>query len=116
VNAQLTGQLGERLTAEYLRQKGYRLIASQYRCRHGEIDLIAMDGKTLCFIEVKTRTNVSVGMPREYVTRSKQEKLRAAAGLYLAEKGLDCTVRFDVAEVYLATNRKARIEYIENAF
>lgn len=116
MNTYQIGQLGEQLAAEYLRQKGYQLLGSRYRCRYGEIDLIAMDGEVLCFVEVKARSNVRMGLPREYVTRSKQEKLRLTAGLYLAERGLECPVRFDVAEVYLGHGKNARIEYLENAF
>ena len=111
-----TGNYGEALAAEYLRKRRYTLIASQYRCRLGEIDLIARKGKVLCFVEVKTRTNLSVGLPREYVTHAKRERIRAAAALYLSEKGLDCPVRFDVAEVYLEEGKAPRIEYLENAF
>ena len=82
----------------------------------GEIDLIARKGKVLCFIEVKTRSNISVGLPREYVTHAKQARIRTAAALYLSQKGLDCPVRFDVAEVYLEEGKAPRIEYLENAF
>ena len=111
-----TGNYGEALVAEYLRKRRYTLIASQYRCRMGEIDLIARKGKVLCFVEVKTRSNLSMGLPREYVTPAKQARIRAAAALYLSEKGLDCPVRFDVAEVYLEEGKAPRIEYLENAF
>lgn len=111
-----TGLLGERLAAAYLERRGMRPACSRYRCRFGEIDLVAWDGAVLCFVEVKTRTNCSVGLPREYVTRGKQKRLRTAAAAYLAERGLDCPVRFDVAEVYLKAGQKARIDYIENAF
>ncbi len=111
-----TGNYGEALVAEYLRKRRYTLIASQYRCRMGEIDLIARKGKVLCFVEVKTRSNLSVGLPREYVTHAKRERIRTAAALYLGEKGLDCPVRFDVAEVYLEEGKAPRIEYLENAF
>ena len=92
---------------------------SSYHCRFGEVDLIARQGSVLCFVEVKTRTNLSVGLPREYVTRQKQEKLRRTAACYLAARGLDCPVRFDVAEVYTDTAHSAaatRIEYLEDAF
>ena len=111
-----TGLLGEQLAAAYLEQRGMRLVESRYRCRFGEIDLVAWDGDTLCFVEVKTRTSCAVGLPRESVTAKKREKLRAAALSYLSERGLDCPARFDVAEVYLKAGRKARIDYMENAF
>ena len=113
------GDRGEALVAEYLRAHSYEIAASQFRCRFGEIDLIAKKNGMLCFVEVKTRTNLSVGLPREYVTRQKQEKLRRTAACYLAARGLDCPVRFDVAEVYTDTAHSAaatRIEYLEDAF
>ena len=111
-----TGLLGEQLAAAYLERRGMHLAERRYRCRFGEIDLVAWDGDTLCFVEVKTRTSCTVGLPREYVTAKKQEKLRSAALLYLSERGLDCPARFDVAEVYLKAGRKVRINYMENAF
>ena len=107
------GMQGEALVARYLRERGYRLAAHGYR----EIDLIAWDGDVLCFVEVKTRTNLDMALPREYVTPQKQNKLRKTARMYLAEKRLDCPARFDVAEVYAEHGfNEARIEYLENAF
>lgn len=111
------GTRGEVYVANYLRGKKIRLLGHSYRCRFGEIDLIAMDGKTLCFIEVKTRSNLSLGLPRDYVTAAKQERIRKTAAYYLSEKELDCPVRFDVAEVYLdQTGAFQQIEYLQNAF
>ena len=111
------GDWGEALVAEYLRDRGYGIIASQYRCRFGEIDLIARDGETLCFVEVKLRKDASHGLPREFVTASKQKKLRMTAQFYLAAHDLDAACRFDVAEVYTDEKHdRAKIEYIENAF
>lgn len=111
------GMQGEALVARYLRERGYQLAAHGYRSRYGEIDLIAWDGDVLCFVEVKTRTNLDMALPREYVTPQKQNKLRKTARMYLAEKRLDCPTRFDVAEVYAEHGfDEARIEYLENAF
>ena len=76
-----------------------------------------MDGKTLCFVEVKTRSNLSMGLPREYVNAAKQERIRKTALFYLSEKELDCPMRFDVAEVYQSgSGALERIEYIKNTF
>ena len=75
----LTGDWGEACVAAYLRRNGYRIEASQFRCRMGEVDLIASRDGVLCFVEVKTRTNLSVGLPREYVTR--QNRAWTAAGI-----------------------------------
>ena len=113
------GVWGEALVADYLREKGYKLAAHSYRCRFGEIDLIAWDKSVLCFVEVKTRTNTQMGLPREYVTAGKQARIRKTALFYLCDNGLDCPARFDVAEVYTDVHRsagKTRIAYIENAF
>ena len=112
------GTWGEALVADYLRGRSYRLAAHSYRCRFGEIDLIAWDGDTLCFVEVKTRTNTRMGLPREYVTARKQARLRKTALFYLSSHDLDCPTRCDVAEVYAAVpgDPEARIEYLEDAF
>ena len=77
------GTWGEALAADYLRQRGYRLAAHSYQCRFGEIDLIAWDGDILCFVEVKTRTNTDMALPREYVTPAKQRRLKKTALYYL---------------------------------
>ena len=115
--SRLSGTWGEAQVAAYLRRKGYTLLAHSYRCRFGEIDLIARKGKVVCFVEVKLRSGTEFGLPREAVTPRKQEKLRKTALLYLSQHELDCPTRFDVAEVYArADSGGARIEYLENAF
>ena len=113
------GDWGEALAAEYLEARGCRIVEREWRCRLGEIDLIAEKDGVILFVEVKLRSNLRYGMPREYVTAKKQEKLRAAALLYLSMHGLDAPARFDVAEVYTDVRHSAgntRIAYIENAF
>lgn len=111
------GKQGEALVADYLRQRGYKLVAHGYYCRFGEIDLVAYDGDILCFVEVKTRTNVEMALPREYVTPKKQARLRKTALFYISQHDLDCRCRFDVAEVYGENGlENARIEYLEDAF
>jgi len=118
MTAKSAGNRGEAETAKYLRAKGYTLLASQWRCRFGEIDLIARDRTgLLCFVEVKLRGNLRIGLPREFVDARKQAKLRTAAECYLSAHELDEPVRFDVAEVYTEeSNREVRIQYLENAF
>ena len=113
------GLFGEAETAKYLRKKGYTLLAHGYRCRVGEIDLIAKKNSTLCFVEVKLRSSDGHGLPREFVDGRKQEKIRKTAALYLAQKQLDVPVRFDVAEVYIERKDVPLLKefhYIENAF
>ena len=112
------GIWGEELVADYLRKRHYEILAHSYRSRFGEIDLIARQQGVICFVEVKLRSSTEYGLPREFVDRRKQEKLRITAEAYLAQEDLDCDARFDVAEVYAdpSGRGKARIEYIENAF
>ena len=112
------GDRGEAEAARYLRRNGYILLASQWRCRFGELDLVAKDRDgTVCFVEVKLRSNLSLGLPREYVDQRKQQRLRTAAECYLSQHELDASARFDVAEVYAdETGRIIRMEYIKNAF
>ena len=113
-----TGNLGESLVADYLRRRRYTLVGSQYRCRFGEIDLIARSREgILCFVEVKTRTSRRFSVPREAVTAAKQRRLRTTAAYYLAQTGQgECPCRFDVAEVYLVPEREPTINYIADAF
>ncbi|MBE6908391.1 MAG: YraN family protein [Ruminococcaceae bacterium] len=113
------GDWGEALVAEWLREHGYAIVASKYRCRFGEIDLIARDKEMLCFVEVKLRDRTDYGLPREFVTAAKQRRLRTTAEFYLSRHDPDVCCRFDVAEVYAdagQTSGQARIEYFENAF
>lgn len=113
------GDWGEAQVANYLRERGYTIVASKYRCRFGEIDLIARDGRTLCFVEVKLRGGTEYGLPREFVTEAKQRRLRTTAEYYLSTRRVDEPCRFDVAEVYTDAERSpehTRIEYIEDAF
>lgn len=114
------GDRGEETVAAALVRQGWEILERQYRCRWGEIDLIgwAPEG-VLCFVEVKTRSDLSAVTAREAVTMAKQRKLRTAAGWYLAQKGLDCACRFDVVEVYLDASgdrESPHINYIINAF
>ena len=113
------GDWGEALVEKYLSERGCRIVEREWRCRFGEIDLIAWDKSVLCFVEVKTRTNTQMGLPREYVTAGKQARIRKTALFYLCDNGLNCPARFDVAEVYAAApgdEKSVRIVYVEDAF
>ena len=113
----LSGDRGEAEVAKYLRKKGYTLLASQWRCRFGELDLVAKSRRGhICFVEVKLRAQGAIALPREFVDARKRERLRRAASAYLARYELDAPARFDVAEVYEQTDGALRIEYLENAF
>lgn len=120
-DAALLGRWGEKQAAGYLHQKGYRLLAAGYRCRMGEIDLIAQKGRELTFVEVKLRRNARFAEPREQVTAAKQRRILLAARNFLAqhpEYG-EHYCRFDVAEVYAPDGlqtAKPEIRYYEHAF
>lgn len=117
--ARLLGKWGEQLVADYLKQRGWRLRETNYRCRLGEIDLIAENRNYLIFVEVKLRKNDHFGSAREAVNFKKQQNLRAAAELYLSESATKLQPRFDVAEVYAPqgiNTQKPHISYVENAF
>lgn len=110
------GNIGEDLTCEYLKSIGMKIIERNYRLRTGEIDVIAMDGETVVFIEVKTRSNSNYGTPAESVTVNKQKKISQTARTYAVRKNLnDCDFRFDIVEVYYNKNNY-RINLIKNAF
>ena len=112
------GDRGERAAAEFLERRGCEILAAQWRCRYGELDLVARsrDG-VICFVEVKLRGAGAIGLPREFVDGRKRDRLRKAAMAYLLETGLDdVRARFDVAEVYVGKNGSLRVEYLEDAF
>ena len=117
--SRLLGRWGEEQVANWLRKKGFRLLASGYRCRFGEIDLIAEDGKYICFTEVKLRRSAAFAQAREFVDARKQERLRLTAERYLSERPCALQPRFDVAEVYAPegiSTKNPQIIYLENAF
>ncbi len=116
MNSRLTGAYGEVYTARYLRCSGYTIIEANYHCRLGEIDIIASDGKYICFIEVKTRDENAVFPAREAVDYGKQKKITATAGLYLSNNKTKLQPRFDVAEVYLKDGKAFDFKYIKNAY
>ena len=114
------GALGERLASEHLERQGYRILERNFRCRMGEIDLIARRGSELVFAEVKLRKDASHGEAREFVTAAKQRKLLLTAEYYLSARpwAQDLRARFDVIEVYApqGTEENCTICQLENAF
>ncbi len=96
------GASGERLAAAALERDGYALLARNWRCAYGEIDLVAEESAELVFVEVKARRGVRMGSPEEAVTPAKQRKLLASAQTYLAERGEEQRAyRFDVVAIEL---------------
>ena len=111
------GRRGEELAARYLVAHGFRILQHRFRTRSGEIDLVAEEGETLAFIEVKTRSSAACGRPAEAVDRRKQARLTRAAEVYLARTGqYDAACRFDVVEVWDEPGGECRIDHIRDAF
>lgn len=109
------GIAGEEAAVEFLKERGYSLVCRNYRTKVGEVDIIAREHDTYCFIEVKTRESVRFGMPCEAITQSKQRRISKAALFFLKEnKLLGAKARFDVATV--DGTRAPKIELIKNAF
>lgn len=115
----ITGAWGEALAAEYLKKKHFQILATGYRCRFGEIDLIARNRKYLVFAEVKLRKSDQFAQAREFVDQRKQEKLRITASLYLDQFPTELQPRFDVIEIYApegVSTAHPRINHLEDAF
>jgi putative endonuclease len=112
------GQRGEDAAAKFLRKLGYIIVARGHRDRIGEIDLVAVDGRTVVFIEVKTRTSQDAGHPAEAVDENKQRKLTKLALAYLKRHDLlECSARFDVVAItWPDVKSKPTIEHFKNAF
>ncbi len=111
-NKRQTGTYYEQQVSLYLQNKGYRILKMNYRCKIGEIDIIAQEGDYTVFIEVKYRNDKGCGYPREAVNWKKQQTILKVATYYmLCEKGYECACRFDVVEVLGET-----IAHFENAF
>jgi len=110
------GERGENVAARYLRNKGYKIIIRNYRCELGEMDIIARDGKTLVFVEVKTRA-YDDPTPEEQVNLAKQQTLTKIAKLYLSRYGIpQPPARFDVVAVVWPTGQNPIIRHTEDAF
>lgn len=112
-NKRATGSRYEQAAADFLRQQGLRILEQNYRCRQGEIDLIAQEGRTLVFVEVKYRKTAAMGDPAEAVTALKQSRIRNAAGYYLYSRrhGEDTPCRFDVVSIL-----GQELRWIQDAF
>lgn len=117
--SKLLGAWGEAQAAQYLRKKGYSIIAAGYQCRFGEIDLIARNWRYLVFVEVKLRKNSNFARASAYVDRYKQDRLRMTASIYLSQHPTRLQPRFDVIEVYAPEGTATacpEIYHMEDAF
>jgi putative endonuclease len=116
INKREIGSWGEKLAVDYLVQCGYKIIEKNFRCKIGEIDIIARDKEYIVFVEVKYRKDISHGYPREAVNFYKQRTISKVALFYLKKNRLfDHSCRFDVLEI-LGQNTNLQITLIKNAF
>jgi putative endonuclease len=110
------GRRGERAAERHLRRIGYRIVARNYRAAGAEIDLVAIDGETLVFVEVKTRRSRAAGGPEEAVDERKQTRMRRAAEVFaMRYRADDREMRFDIVAVD-ASGKRLEIELLRNAF
>lgn len=106
------GRKGEMLAAEYLRQLDFVILSQNWRCREGELDIVATDGETLVVVEVKTRAGTKFGDPAEAVTEEKLARLRRITGQWLRAFRLTwCPVRLDVIAVLAAPSGELRLKH-----
>ncbi len=115
----IVGAWGEALAADYLQRKKYKIVASGYRCRFGEIDLIVSNRQYLVFVEVKLRKSDRFASAMEYVDFHKQNRIRTTAELFLSQNPTALQPRFDVIEIYAPQGLetlKPEIHHLEDAF
>lgn len=115
----LTGAWGEALAAAYLQKKRYKLLATGFRSRYGEIDLIVSNKKYLVFVEVKLRKSDSFAKALEYVDYRKQNRIRTTASVFLSQNPTELQPRFDVIEIYApegTATQNPTINHLEDAF
>ena len=112
------GLRGEDAAAKYLKRQGYHILARHVDVRVGELDIVAVDGRTVVFVEVKTRTSTDAGTPADAIDEHKQQRMTRAALAYLKSHGLlEYSARFDVVALTWPRNaRRPTIEHFENAF
>lgn len=111
------GAVGEAIAVTFLKGLKYNVVQRNFRCKCGEIDIIAKDGKTIVFVEVKTRRTVTFGVPQLAVTLFKQRQISKAALTWLAqEKMQDASARFDVIAILQRDHTVPEIDHIKDAF
>jgi len=110
------GRRGEKLAARELRRRGYEILERRWRCRLGEIDLVARQGEVLVVVEVKARSREDYGLPIDAVDRAKRRKLSKLARAYLKAKNLrDTNVRFDLVGVTFTGGKRPRVDVFPDA-
>ena len=117
VSRQRLGKLGEEAAAKYLQEHGYLIIERNWRCRSGEIDIIARKQEQIVFVEVRTRASKSFGTPQESVTPRKQRQVRQTASIYLYQHRIaDAPLRFDLISIQLMDDGTWDIQHLPAAF
>ena len=109
------GQQGEQAAADFLENKGYKILNRNWRYKRAELDIVAMDAQTMVFVEVKTRTDYTFDRPENAVDGKKQRLMTQAAIAYMSESGHDWAIRFDIVGVILRGD-KFYIDHYEDAF
>lgn len=115
----IVGAWGETVAAEFLRRKKFKLLATNYRCRYGEIDLIVADRRYIVFVEVKLRKGDHFAQALEHVDQRKQNRIRTTAEIFLSQNETDLQPRFDVIEIYAPKGAQTKdpvINHLEDAF
>lgn len=111
------GAYGEHVAAQYLTRAGYIILARNWRCPDGEIDIVAMDGQTVVVCEVKTRSGSGFGSGLDAVTREKAARVRSLGRRWLAEFGrAETPLRFDVIAVHRSRRGLGEVEHVRGAF
>lgn len=110
------GRWGEAVALEYLTGQGLQVVEQNWRYKRAEIDLIAMEDKTLVFIEVKTRANSDFGLPEEMVNKRKQRLVIDAAQAYMRSIGHEWEIRFDIVSILGSPGAKPEIKHFRDAF
>ncbi|OGF99849.1 hypothetical protein A2Y99_03065 [Candidatus Gottesmanbacteria bacterium RBG_13_37_7] len=114
-NSSVIGYIGEEQAASYLTGKGYQIIGRNFRTKFGEIDIIALKEKTLCFVEVKTRTSDFFGKPEEAVTPRKIGRMNKAAQYYIYKKEpIFKSVRYDLVSIDFSDSKKSILTHYKN--
>ncbi|WP_461204439.1 YraN family protein [Clostridium sp. DL1XJH146] len=113
----LLGSYGEKLTMNYLINHDYFIKKMNYTCFLGEIDIIASKDDLICFVEVRSRYGLKMGLPRESITNRKIRTIKKVAELYILQNNIkSCTFRFDFSEIIFKDTNNYKLNYLKNAF
>lgn len=110
------GKEGEDFAADYLAEKGYKILHRNWTFKKAEIDIIAQINDILAVVEVKTRSSIDFGLPQDFVKPAKIQSLVKAVNQYVIEHDLDFEIRFDIIAIHKDASKKFVIEHIEDAF